>query len=163
MNLCDRQTVTLGLKKYGFYIDKIQALFVPSLEYKLYSLLKEFLHSTDCQLIKKLSYFKRFIDAIIAWSDPLSGVIEHDENNTTEGVERNSVKRVMRDDLIICFLDSTILYRRLNKICRKLDSLGIDDNILRTFNTWSFVNQDCYTDHNYFTYATSIFYVIIRN
>jgi len=151
MNLCDNQTVTLGLKKYGFYIDKIQAFFVPSLEYKVYSLLKKFVHSADCQLIKKLLNLKRFIDAIIAWSNPLGGIIEHDKNDTMEGAREN-MKCVMRDDLIICFLNSVILYYRLDKICRDLDSLKIENDISRIFNVWSIVNQDC------FTYVTFIFY-----
>lgn len=86
------------------------------------------------------------------WKDPLNRVAEYDINMIEE-IMRNIVKRMIKDDLINCFLDSVILHQRLSKVCHELDALGINDNILRNLNVWEFVNEQGYLDHNCFTYV----------
>lgn len=98
-------------------------------------------------------YFKKFVDAITTWRDPLIKAAEYDIG-TMEKAIRSTVKRVVKDDLVTSFLDSITLHYRLNKICRELDALGIEDNILRSLNVWNFVNEKKYrADHDYITYV----------
>ncbi|XP_029177025.1 uncharacterized protein LOC114945102 [Nylanderia fulva] len=131
-NSCDftSRDATFDLNTYEPYLDKIREIFVPSLEYRIHSLLEEFVYSRDSRWAVQFPYFKKFIDAIVAWRDPLIKATEYDIG-TMERAIRSTVKRVARNDLVSCFLDSIILYYRLNKICRELDALGIDDDILR--------------------------------
>lgn len=138
------------LETYGPYLDKIRELFVPSLEYRIHSLLEEFVYSGDSRWAVQFPYFKKFVDAIAAWRDPLIKAAEYDIG-TMEKAIRSAVKRVAKDDLITCFLDSITLHYRLSKICRELDALGIEDDIVRSLNVWNFVNErknrraDCFT------------------
>lgn len=89
------------------------------------------------------------------WKDPLNKIAEYDIS-TMEEIMKNTIKRMIKDDLITCFLDSVILYHRLKKVCRELDTLGIEDNILKNFNLWNFVNEQDYLDRNYFMYVICI-------
>ncbi|KYQ50599.1 hypothetical protein ALC60_10307 [Trachymyrmex zeteki] len=146
---CASQDIVFDLNKYGPYFDKIRALFVPSLEYRFQSLLKEFVYNTNSRWAKQFPCFKKFIDMIIMWKDPLNKIAEYDIS-TMEEIMKNTIKRMIKDDLITCFLDSVILYHRLKKVCRELDTLGIEDNILKNFNLWNFVNEQDYLDRNYF-------------
>lgn len=94
------------------------------------------------------------------WKDPLIRAVECDIG-TMEEKMRNIIKHIIKDDLLTCFLDSVILHHRLNKVCRELDVLGIEDNILKSLNMWNFVNeQDCSLDCNCFKYVIiyEIFY-----
>lgn len=85
------------------------------------------------------------------WKDSLNRVAEYDIG-TMEEMMRHTVKRMIKDDLISRFLDSVILHHRLNKVCRELDALGIEDNILRNLNVWNFINErDYLLDRNCFT------------
>ncbi|XP_024888292.1 uncharacterized protein LOC112465122 [Temnothorax curvispinosus] len=162
-NLCDcaSQDIVFDLEKYSFYLDKIRAFFVPSLEYRVRSLLEEFVYSTNSRWVKQFPCFKKFIDIIVMWKDPLNRVAEYDVGTMGE-MMRNIIKRMINDNLITCFLDSVIVHHRLNKVCCELDTLGIEDNILRSFNVWNFVNErDFLLDCNCFTYVTllrEIFY-----
>lgn len=132
---------------------KIQALFVPSLEYRVCSLLIKYVRSEDSQLIKQLPCLKRFVDAIIAWSDPLNEVAECDIGTTRKETRKNTVKCVTRDDLVNCFLDSIILSHRLTKISNELDSLDVEYTTLRSWKAWGFLNRK---DDCCFTYAIYI-------
>ncbi|XP_011641131.1 uncharacterized protein LOC105429694 [Pogonomyrmex barbatus] len=151
---CTSQDRAFDLEKYGPYLDKIRALFVPSLEYRVRSLLKEFVYSTDSRWAKQFPCFKRFVDTIATWKGHLNRIAEYDIG-TMEEIMRNTVAHIAKDDLITCFLDAIILHHRLNKVCRELDALGIDDNILRSLTVWNFVNErnclldrDCFTNFN---------------
>lgn len=161
-NSCDRasQDIAFDLGKYNLYIDKIRALFVPSLEYRIHSLLEEFVYSTDSQSIKKFPCFKRFVDAMTMWKGPLNKIAEYDVG-MMEGAIRNIVNCTLKDDLITCFLDSIVLHHRLSKICRELDALGIEDNILRSLNVWNFVNERKYwASREFFTCVNHSFFII---
>ncbi|XP_011702193.1 PREDICTED: uncharacterized protein LOC105458522 isoform X2 [Wasmannia auropunctata] len=147
---CANQYTVFDLEKYGPYLDKIRALFVSSLEHRVQSLLEEFVYSTNSRWAKQFPCFKKFVNVIIMWKDPLNRVAEYDINMIEE-IMRNIVKRMIKDDLINCFLDSVILHQRLSKVCHELDALGINDNILRNLNVWEFVNEQGYLDHNCFT------------
>lgn len=84
------------------------------------------------------------------WKNSLNRIAEYDIG-TMEEMMRHTVKRMIKDDLN-SFLDSVILHHRLNKICRELDALGIEDNILRNLNVWNFINErDYLLDRNCFT------------
>ncbi|XP_012539783.2 uncharacterized protein LOC105838629 [Monomorium pharaonis] len=153
-NLCASQDIIFDLEKYGLYLDKIRAFFVPSLEYRVHSLLEEFMYSTNSRWAKQFPYFKKFINAIVTWKDPLNGAIKYDID-TVEEMMKNIIKRMIKDDLITCFLDSVILHHRLTKVCHKLDAMNIEDNILKSLNTWIFVNkrdyllnQNCFMNFN---------------
>lgn len=83
------------------------------------------------------------------WKNSLNRIAEYDID-TMEEMMRHTVKRMIKDDLI-SFLDSVILHQRLNKVCRELDALGIEDN-LRNLNVWNFINErDYLLDRNCFT------------
>jgi len=126
---------------------------VPSLEYKIQFLLEEFVYSTNSRWTKLFPCFKKFVDAIIIWKKPLNRVAEYDIG-MMEKIMRNTIKRIIKDDLVICFLDSIILHHRLNKVCRELDALGIKANILQNLNVWNFVNErDYLLDHSCFMYV----------
>lgn len=127
---------------------------MPSLEYRIHSLLEEFVYSEDSRWAVQFPYFKKFVDAIATWRDPLIKAAEYDIG-TMEKTIKSAVKRVVKDDLVTCFLDSITLYYRLNKICLELDALGIEDNILGSLNIWNFVNEKRYHRANcdYFTYV----------
>ncbi|XP_039301692.1 uncharacterized protein LOC120356897 [Solenopsis invicta] len=162
---CTNQDTVFDLEKYGLYFDKIRVLFVPTLEYRIRSLLKEFVYSTNSRWVKKFPYLKKFVDAIIMWKDPLSRVAEYDVG-TMEEIMRNTVKHMIKDDLITCFLDSVILHNRLNKISRELDALGIENNVLRGLNVRDFVNErDYLPDRNFVTYVLreKYFFSTIKN
>lgn len=127
---------------------------MPSLEYRIHSLLEEFVYSEDSRWAVQFPYVKKFVDAIATWRGPLIKAAEYDIG-TMEKAIKSAVKRVVKDDLIPCFLDSLTLYYRLNKICRELDALRIEDNILRSLNVWNFVNEKkCHrADRDCFTYV----------
>lgn len=77
-------------------------------------------------------------------------------NETTEcdigAIIWEVVKHVVKNDLIRPFLNSIILRHRLDKICRKLNAIGID--IARGLNVWGFVNdENNQMDRNWFTYV----------
>lgn len=123
---------------------------MPSLEYRVRSLLKEFVYNTNSRWAKQFPCFKKFIDAVVMWKNSLNRIAEYDIG-TMEEMMRHTVKRMIKDDLN-SFLDSVILHHRLNKICRELDALGIEDNILRNLNVWNFINErDYLLDRNCFT------------
>ncbi|XP_025159636.1 uncharacterized protein LOC112589669 [Harpegnathos saltator] len=158
-NSCDRscQDAAFDLEKYGPYIDKIRALFVPSLEYRIRSLLREFVYSADSRSAERFPRFKRFVDAIATWKDPLDKVVEYDVSTMGE-VIGSIANCALKDDLISCLLDSTVLHHRLSKICRELDALGIDDNILRSLNVWNSMNERFYrASHDRFMYVSRSF------
>ncbi|XP_025263664.1 uncharacterized protein LOC112637668 [Camponotus floridanus] len=154
-NSCEfsSRNAAFDLEIYGPYLDKIRELFVPSLEYRIHSLLEEFVYSEDSRWAVQFPYVKKFIDAIATWRGPLIKAAEYDIG-TMEKAIKSAVKRVVKDDLIPCFLDSLTPYYRLNKICRELDALGIENNILRSLNVWNSVNEkkchradrDCFTN-----------------
>nr|XP_012224258.1 PREDICTED: uncharacterized protein LOC105673301 [Linepithema humile] len=135
-NSCNsaRQNAGFNLEKYDPYLDKIRALFVPSLEHKVHSLLEEFVYSEDSRWTKRFSRFKKFINAIIVWKDCLNAEYDMEELIKT-------VKCIMKDELAASFLDSILLHRRLNKICHELDTLGIEDDILGSFDCWMECNH----------------------
>lgn len=84
------------------------------------------------------------------WKNSLNRIADYDIG-TMEEMMRHTVKRMIKDDLS-SFLDSVILHHRLNKVCRELDALGIEDNILRNLNVWNFINErDYLLDRNCFT------------
>ena len=86
------------------------------------------------------------------WKDLLNRVVEYDIS-TMEEIMKNTIKRMIKDDLITCFLDSVILHHRLKKVCRELDTLGIEDNILKNLNVWNLINEQDYLDCNCFMYV----------
>jgi len=141
-----RQDAAFNLEKYDPYLDKIRALFVPSLEHKVHSLLEEFVYSKESPWTKRFSRFKKFISAIIVWKDSLNDIAEYDMDELIK-----TVKRIMTDELATCFLDSILLHRRLDKICHELDTLGLEDDILRNLDYWM---KSC--DH--FMYASTYFF-----
>ncbi|XP_072754437.1 uncharacterized protein [Anoplolepis gracilipes] len=153
-NSCEytSRNALFDLEIYGPYLDKIRELFVPSLEYRIHSMLEEFVYSENSRWAMQFPYFKKIVDTIATWRDPLIRAAEYDIG-TMEKAIRNTVKRVVKDDLVTSFLESIILHYRLNKICRELDALGIEDNILRSLNIWNFVNEKKYyrADRDYFT------------
>lgn len=145
--------VTFDLEKYGPYIDKIRALFAPSLEYRLRSLLEEFVYNADSRLAGQFPRFKKLVDTVATWKGPLNRVAEYDIDTMNEAI-KSAVGCMTRSDLVTCFLDSIVLHRRLNKICRELDALGIEDNILRSLNVWNFVNErDYWASRSSFAYV----------
>ncbi|XP_014483196.1 PREDICTED: uncharacterized protein LOC106748829 [Dinoponera quadriceps] len=139
----DSQDVAFDLEKYGPYIDKIRALFVPSLEYRIHSFLVEFVYSTDSRSARRFPRFKRFVDTLATWKGLLNKIAEYDVETMGEAIG-SIMNCALKDDLITCFLDSVILHHRLSKICRELDALGIEDNILRSLNVWNFASERNY-------------------
>lgn len=126
---------------------------MPSLEYRIHSLLEEFVYSTNSRWAKQFPRFKKFIDTMIMWQNSLNRIAKYDIGMMVE-MMRNIMKRIIKDDLITCFLDSIVLHHRLNKVCRELDALGIEENILTSSNAWNFVNErDYLLDYNCFTYV----------
>lgn len=140
-----RQDAGFNLEKYDPYLDKIRAFFVPSLERKVHSLLEEFVYRENSRWTEQFLRFKKFINAIIMREDFLNDIAECDMEKLTK-----TVKCIMRDELAICLLDSVLLHRRLNKICYELDTLGIEDDILRSLD----YRKEC----NHFMYASPILF-----
>ncbi|XP_018395738.1 PREDICTED: uncharacterized protein LOC108774193 [Cyphomyrmex costatus] len=155
INPCDcasQGDTVFNLKKYSPYFDKIRALFVPSLTYRFQSLLEHFVYNTNSRWAKQFPCFKKFVDIIIMWKDPLNRVVECDIS-TVEEIMKNTIKRIIKDDLIVCFLDTVILHHRLKKVCEELNMLGIKNNILKNLNVWKFVNEQDYLNRNCFMYV----------
>lgn len=118
----------------------MRELFVPSLERRIISFLKEFVYSKDSQLARQFPCFKKFVDIITTLKEPLTRMAEYDIG-TVEEIVKNTVKSMIKDDLFIVFLDSIILNNRLSEIYHELESLGIEDDILRNLNIWNLINE----------------------
>ncbi|XP_024936676.1 uncharacterized protein LOC112493781 isoform X2 [Cephus cinctus] len=127
------------------YIDKIKTLFVPSLENRIYTGLEDFVYRDNASRESELSYLKKCINLATSWSDPLDALCEkYKDVDVLEEATKHFLNYGIKDGLITSFVNSIVLNNRLNRVCRELDSLHIEKNLLSYANVWNFITEKNY-------------------
>ncbi|KAF7381977.1 hypothetical protein HZH66_013409 [Vespula vulgaris] len=98
------------------------------------------MNSWGSDLAKRCSWAKKRLDVLV----PL-GMIRgrYWEIDAMEEIIKYTTKCLLNDGLLGCFVNSIVLNNRLIKICRELDALGFDSNVLSNFNL---SREDCEKD-----------------
>ncbi|KAL2713506.1 vesicular glutamate transporter 1 [Vespula squamosa] len=93
------------------------------------------MNSWGSDLAKRSLWVKKRLDVLVSWKDPL-GMIRgrYWEIDAMEEIIKYTIKCLLNDGLLGCFVNSIVLNNRLIKICRELDALGFDSNVFSNFN-----------------------------
>lgn len=127
--------------KYQPYIDVARRLFVSSLNNRIYDGLAAFVYNQDrnfgsncLEPSSHVSSLDKWLDVISGLQepfDPISHGTEHQDIGFFERVLKLTVKYLIKEGVIACFLNAVVLNNRLNGICRELETLGMNGNFLK--------------------------------
>lgn len=115
-----------------------------------------FIYSEDGKLSKQFPYLKKCLDCACATlCEPVSTMLNHrgnEEGSLVNSTLGQAIRYLMKDGLIASIVNSIVMNNRLNKICRDLDTIGIEKNFLKHINVWNFINEKeywvDYSQHN---------------
>lgn len=126
-------------------MERIRTLFVPSLEPRIHSCLETFVYRRESGEAPNQPYLRRCLDAAATLRDPVEAFCtKWRETGIVETMLAGLVKFLISDGPIDCVLNSIVLNNRLNKVCRDLDALGVERDLLRHLAVWNYINERDY-------------------
>lgn len=130
-----------NFNKCGACINRVRPLIRPTLENRIYSVLEEFICKPNSRYVKRFPCVKKCLDVIAAWTDYMDAFCAKD-TDVTEKIIKYAIENLVKDGTH--FVDSVLLNNRVHKVCQEIDSLGMEQAVLKNMNVWGFINEKDY-------------------
>ncbi|XP_076670788.1 uncharacterized protein LOC143370056 [Andrena cerasifolii] len=140
---CINNDGSSNFNKCGVCIDRVRPLIRPTLENRIYSGLEEFICKPNSRYAKRFPCVKKCLDVIAAWIDYMDAFCAKG-TDVTEQIIKYAIENLVKDGLVTHFVDSVLLNNRVNRVCQEIDSLGMEQAVLRNMNVWRFINEKDY-------------------